>query len=359
MNHRVNNFDALRLLGALLVAFSHTVVVMKGFEPLGDLTQKQSFGGVGLNIFCIISGFLITKSGRANNRLAFFEARALRIFPALLVAIPLMALVFGPMLTSLTLANYFKTPQLWYFLSSMLALPLNPALPGVVGDAPMIAQLYSLTAELGFYLVVGVFASWIHFPKLILCMCGLVFAVFCLNSYDTLPFSRILSIQVEGMTLLTFPARLGLTCVYYLLAGSVIALFVSRPQRLASFVPFLLAGWVYAFTLEQRHLYDAVEMVLFPPLVIGIAFAKRIRLPVPGAIGDLSYGIYIWHFFIAEVVLSLLGGRYANIVIALLLSAATGWLSFRLVEKPALARRCAHARLATGDGASVSKAALG
>lgn len=359
MNHRVNNFDALRLLGALLVAFSHTIVVIKGFEPLGDATHKQSFGGVGLNIFCVISGFLITKSGRANKRLVFFEARVLRIFPALFVAIPLMALVFGPVLTSLPLASYFTTPQLWHFLGSMLVLPLNPVLPGVVNNAPMVAQLYSLTAELAFYIVVGLLASWRHFPKFVLFLCGLVFAGFCLNDYESLPFTRILSVQADGMTLLTFPARLGLTCVYYLLAGSVIALFVSSPQRLAPYTPLLLAVWIYAFTLEQRHLYDVVEMVIFPLLVIGVAYATRFRLAVPSAIGDLSYGIYIWHFFIAEVVLFLRGGGYYSVAIALVLSAAVGWLSFRLIEGPALAMRRGQPKVATDDQAPMSGAALG
>lgn len=55
---------------------------------LGKLTNNQSFGGIGLNIACLISGYLITQS-RANQQAApYVVPRALRILPASLLAPP-------------------------------------------------------------------------------------------------------------------------------------------------------------------------------------------------------------------------------------------------------------------------------
>ena len=83
MATRANNFDALRLLGALLVAVGHSMDIFTGRDWLGAATSNQSLGGLGLNIFCVISGYLITKSRLRNDAGDFAVSRALRILPAL------------------------------------------------------------------------------------------------------------------------------------------------------------------------------------------------------------------------------------------------------------------------------------
>jgi peptidoglycan/LPS O-acetylase OafA/YrhL len=58
---------------------------------LGKLTNNQSLGGIGLDIACLNSGYLITQS-RANQQAApYVVPRALRILPAPLLALPLKA----------------------------------------------------------------------------------------------------------------------------------------------------------------------------------------------------------------------------------------------------------------------------
>ncbi|MBD9515428.1 acyltransferase family protein [Pseudomonas sp. PDM22] len=340
MNHRTNNFDALRLLGALLVAVSHSATIVLSSEPLGDATGNQTLGGVGLNIFCVISGFLITKSRLSNPAPRFFRARALRIFPALFVAIPLMAFVLGPLFTSLSTREYFSTGQTWQFLGTMFVFPLNVSLPGVFGGAPLVGQLYSLTAELSFYILVGLLAPWRHFGKLMIAATVAVLLYFHYHDYTSLSFSEIISVKGFGANLFFFPLRLGMTCVYYLFAGSVIALYIKRPERLAWLAPALLAAWIAALFLPNRLHYDLAEMLIFPFLVIGVALSTKFIVRIPRAFGDTSYGIYIYHFAIAEAVLTLtvahIGRTWYLIAIAVALSTAVAWISFRLIEKPAL-----------------------
>ena len=83
---RHNNFDALRLVAAVSVVFSHSFLIAEGtqnHEWLIWLTGNQSILGlVGVFVFFAISGFLVTQSFEATgNARDFLAKRALRIFP--------------------------------------------------------------------------------------------------------------------------------------------------------------------------------------------------------------------------------------------------------------------------------------
>ncbi|WP_186307888.1 acyltransferase family protein [Paraburkholderia sp. BCC1884] len=360
MPHRSNNFDALRLLGALLVAVGHTYDVFVGGDPLADATGNQSFGGVGLNIFCVISGFLITKSRNNNDTSGFFRSRILRIFPALLVSVPIMALLIGPMMSSLPVKEYFASGATWRFLGSMLVFPLNSTLPGVFGGAPLIGQLYSLTAELSFYAFVGWLGTRLDYSKLLTVLTALLFAAFVHFDYSTLSFSSLITLKVGQLIVFMFPVRLGLICVFYLFAGSMIATFLKDVTRLTQVTPILMAVWLIALLNSDRRVYDIVEMVAFPIIVIGIGSMSRFTVRIPGAIGDLSYGIYIWHFLVAELLITLIGRRPVargwidvQIVASILVSCGVAFVSFHLVERRALAMK--RRTSAAGDAARLAR----
>src|SRR6266436_7051048 len=108
MPPRQNNFDALRLLAAISVIFSHSFLIAEGTqnnEPLILLTGNQSILGLaGVFVFFAISGFLVTQSfEQTANPLNFLAKRALRIFPGLFTVTLLSAFVLGPLVTNLSL----------------------------------------------------------------------------------------------------------------------------------------------------------------------------------------------------------------------------------------------------------------
>ncbi len=287
-----------------------------------------------------------------NKPAVFFTSRALRIFPALLLAIPLMALVFGPLVSDLKFRDYFSSPETWRFLGTILVFPLNPTLPGVFGGAPLVAQLYSLTAELGFYIFVGLLARWTHYGKLLAFLLSLVFSVFIHFDYSTLSFSSLISAQTGQMVLFTFPLRLGLVCVFYLLAGSAIALVAPTTKLLARCTPLLLAIWLVALFANDRRVYDVTEMILFPLIIVGIGSAKHIVIPLPKTLGDISYGVYIYHFFIAELVRSwnIQTSHYGYLIaLSIILSMLVAWISFHAIEKRALSMKKSKLRSAVGN----------
>src|SRR5712671_6381384 len=138
MPARQNNFDALRLVAAISVIFSHSFLIAEGTqnnEPLILLTGNQSILGlVGVFVFFAISGFLVTQSfEQTGDPLRFLAKRALRIFPGLFVATVLSAFVLAPFVTTLSPSAFLSTPAPWeYVIGNTLLDQTVHELPGVI-----------------------------------------------------------------------------------------------------------------------------------------------------------------------------------------------------------------------------------
>lgn len=101
-NLHENNFNLLRALAAFLVLFSHSYALTgsSSSEPLRMLLG-MTFGSVAVDVFFVISGFLVCGSLlRRQSAIEFMKGRLLRIFPALLVMVGLTVLLLGPLVTN-------------------------------------------------------------------------------------------------------------------------------------------------------------------------------------------------------------------------------------------------------------------
>ena len=134
---RQNSLNLLRLLAAVGVVASHTVIITQGRDAMPG--SMWLLGHVCVGAFFTISGYLISASwDRASSAMDFALARVLRIFPALLVCILLTAFVVGPAVSSLGLRAYLTTPQTAGFVLGNLSLFWEvETLPGVFEDHPV------------------------------------------------------------------------------------------------------------------------------------------------------------------------------------------------------------------------------
>src|SRR5260221_14779683 len=119
-SHRTNNFGALRLAAAVSVVFSHSFLIAEGSEanePFVRITGNQCvLGLVGVFVFFIISGYLVTESWcRHPLPGGFALRRALRIYPGLVVNVLVCALLIGPLVSALPIRGYFAGPELREF----------------------------------------------------------------------------------------------------------------------------------------------------------------------------------------------------------------------------------------------------
>ena len=325
---RHNNFDALRLLAAASVIFSHSFLIAEGtqkHEWLIRLTGNQSILGLcGVFVFFAISGFLITQSfEQTANPLRFLAKRALRIFPGLFVASLISAFVLAPFVTTLAPGVYFSRPEPYQFVvGNTLLYQVVHELPGVMfvnnsAGLEVNGSMWTLRPEFIMYLMVlglGV-TRLLTLPVALLL---LALGIACL-SFDALAF-----LGGWGWMLGFFAAGM----VLYKLRATRI--FDDRVALLA------LAGLVLSVPLRQF-------ILLFPLFgcYLALWLALNPRLPVIPAtrFGDLSYGLYIYGWPVEEAVIWSLGGRalwWQVFAIALPATAAIAFLSWHLVERPAL-----------------------
>jgi peptidoglycan/LPS O-acetylase OafA/YrhL len=91
---RDNNLNLLRFLAAGLVIYAHS------FGITGNIAREPFFaafgigiGDIAVDVFFVVSGFLIAKSFLAKPLHVFLWARAMRIYPALWVSSLLFVVV--------------------------------------------------------------------------------------------------------------------------------------------------------------------------------------------------------------------------------------------------------------------------
>jgi peptidoglycan/LPS O-acetylase OafA/YrhL len=335
---RQNNFDALRLLAAISVIFSHSFLIAEGTqnnEPLILLTGNQSILGLaGVFVFFAISGFLVTQSfEQTANPLHFLAKRALRIFPGLLVATLVSAFVLGPLVATLPLPAYLSRPEPYqYVLGNTLLDQTLHELPGVrFADNPVGLEINGSLWTLRYEFVMYLMVLALGVRRLLTVPVGLLllaFGMVCLysNMLDELKkwgwFFQVLS--GWGWLVGFFAAGI----IFYKLRHTRI--FDGRIAILA------LAGLVLSIPLRQF-------ILLFPVFgcYLALWLALNPRLPVLRAarFGDLSYGLYIYGWPVEEAVMWFFGGRapwWQVFLIALPATAAIAFLSWHLVERPML-----------------------
>lgn len=356
---RDNNFDALRLIAASSVIFSHSFLIAEGtdrHEPLVVLTDRQAIlGHVGVFVFFVISGFLVTQSYETTGSpLRYLAKRALRIFPGLFAALLISAFVIGPVVTALTLAAYFQRTEVYAYVVGNAALNLAiHELPGVLfannpAGLEVNGSLWTLRYEFMMYLMVMLLgmARLLELRWLLAVLAlGLAY-----HHIEALAFLDALG----GWVLAFFAVGM----VLYKLRGT--SVFDDRIALAA------LAGLALSVPLRQF-------IPLFPLFggYLAIYLALDRRLPVIPAtrFGDLSYGLYIYGWPAEEMVVWASGGRaswWQVFLIALPLAGLIAFLSWRFVEQPMLrlkprrrsARRRAPAAAELGPARALARATL-
>ena len=144
--------DFSRFIAALAVVGYHFTVYPYDWgwgrppvEVFGALTKITGYGYLGVYLFFIISGFVITMSVRGRSVGAFVASRVARLLPAYWVVVVLSAAVFVPLLTG---RLGFAEIRVAVVNMTMLQVPFGvPHVDGVY---------WTLWVELCFYIIVGV-----------------------------------------------------------------------------------------------------------------------------------------------------------------------------------------------------------
>lgn len=343
---RKNNFDLLRLALALSVCLSHLGEVsgIQVFIPF----EWYFFSGVAVDCFFVVSGFLIFRSYQnSSGLLSYFNKRIRRIYPAYLTVV-LLSAIFLPLLADATRQLYFSSVWFRYLFANLGFVNfLQPTMPTLFMANPLHvinAPLWTIKIEVMFYLSVPlIFFLMRRWNRWLIL--GLLYGVSV--SYSAILFNLL---EVSGNYLyLSFAKQLPGQLCYFLGGGAIYLYFPLFKRHLAKLLPLSLL-----FLIAQGN---TVLPGLFPMAlaVTVISFALCVpQLGNWGKYGDISYGVYIYHFPIIQVftALDLFRGHpwpsFTALIFCILL---TSFLSYHLIERPFL-RKNSHYRRAAEESSS-------
>jgi len=325
LGHSSNNFDLLRLLLAFMVIYGHTPAFYPNrnwFDPFSWLLGFGYAGHLAVSVFFLLSGLFVTESiRRSNSVLDFSIRRFMRIFPGLFLCLMFTIFFVGPAFTSLSLAEYFRNPGTWSYLTNNLRLSndMQWHLPGVFSESKhgVNGSLWTLPGELRLYVCVA-----------------FIFVLGALNK----TFSALIAIGlvIYGFIQQLFPGftvseALGEHALLFGLGASFSILKTFIPLSLVASVS--LAAVAIASRPYSVYPFFAESAFAFACLYIfSRSWMNRLRLP-----GDYSYGVYLYGFPIQQVVAHsfphapLFIGMLASCALALLFAL----LSWHFCEIPA------------------------
>ena len=321
-NH--NNFDALRLVAAWAVLFSHQFPVIDLTYP--DFVNIPMVGGAAVMAFFSISGYLVTLSWQHQPSFwCFAGKRFLRLWPALCVVSMVCLFIVGPVFTALPLRTYWTSTGTWDYLENLL-LRIHYPLPGVFGQHPLPnavnGPLWTIPIEATCYAVLAIAGLFglLKNRYVWVSLCGAYLAWFL--------GTQTMDLRGAMQHWLEFPA--------YFVFGSLIAslnIWFLR-QR---FAWSALATAVALITYSLGFKYSAL-LIFLPPFLISIGTVSWPVLSQAGRFGDVSYGVYLYAFPIQQSVYALWPALSfgTSLLVVTIFTLCAGWLSWRLVEAPAL-----------------------
>lgn len=334
--NRDNNLNLVRVCAAVGVLVSHAYPIALGpdaIQPLQSLLGV-TLGTVSVYIFFVISGFLITQSFDRSRYLSnWLSARIMRIFPGLLVAVALTALVLGPLLTTHGLSAYLTDPDVpVYVLRNLTLVSLQYDLPGVFQDNPyggaINGSLWTLVHEVACYigvLIVGLLGltktRWGLSAALLLYAGGyLVLGYFA----DDIAIPR----KIMQLRDLSLPFAIGMA--FYAWRGQI---------RVNWLIGLVLLPLVYV--AQGTFLQKEVFLLVLAYWILLVSFLPGGVVRRYNEIGDYSYGVYIYAFPMQQLIAYLFDqtGPVQNMLLSLPLTALLAVISWHYVEKPSLGFR--------------------
>ena len=338
-SNRNNHFNLIRFAAAFTVLFAHSADLIGAKLPLQSVIEDYGFfiGNIAVNVFFVVSGFLVTASlFNRGNIAAFFWARFLRIFPGLWVATLLTVFGLGVWATRLPVDEYLTSPVTHFYLWRNLTIVsgIGRYLPGVFEASPCYqivnASIWTIPIE------------WRLYEYL-----ALIWVVLSLIPKYRRQAFRIVA-PLAAATLFVFIVsghrdNSGAVATYLFFAGSSIFILGDKIPVMFKAVPALIAALIVA--AFDRQLLFVAYLLVSPLLVLNLAYAPGRVLLNFNKLGDYSYGVYIYAFPIQQTLIYLkpdisLG---ALMIYSSVLTSGAAILSWRLIEKPALDRKHAFA----------------
>lgn len=327
-----NSFNLIRLVAALTVLLSHVLIIRAGNDRLDPLLQVTPFtlGQHAVNAFFFLSGLMLSQSVERRPDLSdYLWARFLRIVPGLFVFGLLMAFVAGPLLSSSHPLDYFSDPHTWIYPFAILvefarAAPPHHVFQGLPYAEAVNTPLWTIKYEILAYGVLAAFsaAGWTRRTGTLWGALGFALVLFTAQAAmeqvgDT---SHLYQLGRYG-----FCFTLGMIAYHY--------------RDRVSLSPWWLIGSALLVVLARGTALEHAAYVVVVAHAVMLAGARRYgALTRATQRHDISYGVYIYHWPVAQALLVELPGigMPALLGLTLAITVPLAVASWRFIEAPAL-----------------------
>lgn len=296
MPNRVNEIDLLRFIAAFIVVLFH--YSFRGFAadnysnmPYPALVPISKYGYLGVELFFLISGFVILMTASSGSLRKFVVSRMVRLYPAYWVSCTatfLALLAFGGERYSVSASQYLVNMTL---LNEFIGVP---SIEGVY---------WSLAVELKFYALI---ALLLLFGQINRAQTFLVTWLIATALLDAFPVERLRSVLISE-----FAA--------YFIAGATCFLVYSQGLTKVR-IAILIASWVVALRDSvqlsglERHYHAHFDRVVVA-VIISAFFAVMflVALKRTGFLGQrdwitlgaLTYPLYLIHQYLGYMIINM------------------------------------------------------
>tara|TARA_B100002019_G_scaffold119888_1_gene102919 strand:+ start:672 stop:1751 length:1080 start_codon:yes stop_codon:yes gene_type:complete len=332
-----NNFDLIRLLAAL------QVVIVHGYEHLGLERGKWFIDFIsvfpGVPIFFVISGFLISASWeRSSSFYSYVQNRVLRIYPALwgclLFSVLTVILVYP---INVSLIGFTK----WIVAQISIGQFYNPDFLRDYGVGVLNGSLWTIPVELQFYLLLPVLYfcfSKVQWSRALL-LTVLISLIAINQVYVYIQGSEsYLAIKFFGVTVLPY---LYIFMVGVILQRNIFFVRQFLADKAVYWLIIYLASVILLAYLDfnyKGNYLNPLLAILLSLLTVSFAYSYSFKLGNILRGNDISYGVYIYHMVFVNLLIHI--NEFApmvNFILVVMCTVSAALISWRLIEKPALA----------------------
>jgi peptidoglycan/LPS O-acetylase OafA/YrhL len=347
--NRIKSIDGLRALSIIMVLLGHAGETMPAGITDNFFFRSISDSALGVNVFFVISGYLITKlllieqekTGKVNLK-HFYLRRIFRIFPIFYVYI--LVLIGLKLFFIKDIFNDYKSVVIagLYLWNYTELLNFNPGAKG----GWFFGHFWTLAMEEQFYLLWPIAFKLCSNRQLLKKMVLIIIILMPLLRVATYVLFPKLRAQI-GVMLPTNGDAILIGCWGALIecqagfAQKYLKLFQSKLVPVSIFIflfvisPLLTLRFKGAYDLPvgKSLLNISILYILFWSIYVPTYFARILNTKLLVQIGILSYSIYIWQQLILTPRIDTWFNKFPQNFVVVFIA---GFLSYYIIEKPIL-----------------------
>lgn len=330
---RLHEIDLLRIIAALAVVLYHYLFSGAAGKlttvAYPEVDQIARYGYLGVDLFFVISGFVVLMSAWQRSPGKFLISRIVRLYPAYWVAVTLTAV-----LTVLIGAPHFFVSA-WQYVTNMTMFN------SLVNAQNVDVVYWTLWSELRFYAIVLVFTVIGMTRRRVLTALWIWLAAIAVM--EVLPAGRIATIAdlvVQSQFAHYFIAGMALFLLHRFGPSIEVVLIIVLSLANAVFRGIGFADAVaqrYTITLDAGVITGIIVVIFVVMGLVATGVTRPLARPGFALAGSLTYPLYLIHAYIGFMLFNLLADKVdrwllvVGLVATMLLSA---YGIHRLVEQP-------------------------